>query len=672
MTTRAVSPSVLAIFVGVAGLAGLAAYPGPASPGTQSPESIRGEAPPPNGIWVEDVGLDAMVQRRGRPVARGLPGGRGGQRPITLGGVVYPHGIGTQSISEFVIDLKGQATRFVSMVGLDDSATSDQASINFVVWGDDDLLFSTETIRPGDPPQFVSLDLTGRDVLTLLMDDGQDTSNGDTGVWAGAAIVMREGATVRPEPYVIPEDPALPIASGNPPMPRINGPLIVGSTPGRPFHHLVPATGEAPLRYAAANLPPGLRLDEATGIITGSLEGDGRWPVELTVTNARGTATRELTIVGGRDQLALTPPMGWNSWNAWGRTVDDAKVRAAADAMVEKGLAQHGYQYVVIDDGWEGERDEHGVLQPNEKFPDMRALADYIHARGLKFGIYSSPGPTTCQGLPGSYQHERIDAETWADWGVDYVKYDYCGYSRIAADRSVAELRKPYDLFSSILETLDRDMIHSIGEYGWGDVWEWGESAGGHLWRTTGDLENSWMNLESVGFRQAGREVHAGPGHWNDTDMLIVGKLSWGRGELVDTKLTKNEQILHITLWAIQAAPLMIGADMSQLDDWTVDLLTNDEVLAVEFDPRGVAGGRVWQEGRLEVWARPLDDGTWAAGLFNRGLRPYDVTVRWEDLGLGGAQPVRDLWQQKDMGVFDGAYTVQVPRHGAVMVRIGR
>jgi alpha-galactosidase len=307
------------------------------------------------------------------------------------------------------------------MVGLDDSATSDQASINFVVWGDDDLLFSTETIRPGDPPQFVSLDLTGRDVLTLLMDDGQDTSNGDTGVWAGAAIVMREGATVRPEPYVIPEDPALPIASGNPPMPRINGPLIVGSTPGRPFHHLVPATGEAPLRYAAANLPPGLRLDEATGIITGSLEGDGRWPVELTVTNARGTATRELTIVGGRDQLALTPPMGWNSWNAWGRTVDDAKVRAAADAMVEKGLAQHGYQYVVIDDGWEGERDEHGVLQPNEKFPDMRALADYIHARGLKFGIYSSPGPTTCQGLPGSYQHERIDAETWADWGVDYV-----------------------------------------------------------------------------------------------------------------------------------------------------------------------------------------------------------------------------------------------------------
>jgi len=669
MATRPFFPVLVAIGVG---LSGFGVFTASAPADAQSSTAIRGDAPPPNGIWVEDVGLDAMVQRRGRPVAGGLPGGRGGRRPITLGGVVYPHGIGTQSISQFVIDLKGQATRFLSMVGLDDSATSEEASVNFEVWGDDDLLFSTRTIRPGDPPQFASVDLTGRTVLTLLMDDGQDTSNGDTGAWAGATIIMREGATARPAPFVIPVDPAWPIASGDPAEPRINGATIVGSTPGRPFRHLVAATGDLPLRYSASGLPPGLQIDAATGIITGSLARDGRWPVTLTVSNARGRATRTLTVVGGRDQLALTPPMGWNSWNAWGRTVDDAKVRAAADAMVEKRLARHGYEYVVIDDGWEGKRDEKGVLHPNEKFPDMKALADYIHARGLKFGIYSSPGPTTCQGLPGSYQHEEIDARTWASWGVDYVKYDYCGYSRVAKDRSVAELRKPYDLFSSILEKLDRDIIHSIGEYGWGDVWEWGESAGGHLWRTTGDLENSWMNLESVGFRQAGREKYAGPGHWNDTDMLIVGKLSWGRGELVDTSLTKNEQILHLTLWAIQAAPLMIGADMSQLDDWTVDLLTNDEVLAVELDPMGTAGGRIWQKGRLEVWARPLHDGTWAAGLFNRGLQPYDVTVRWEDLGVRGPQPVRDLWQQKDLGVFNGAYTVKVPRHGAVMVKVGK
>jgi len=433
----------------------------------------------------------------------------------------------------------------------------------------------------------------------------------------------------------------------------------------------VPATGQGPLIYAAEGLPAGLSIDASTGIITGSLRAPGRTVVTLGVTGPAGSTSSELTIVGGDDALALTPPMGWNSWNAWGAGVDDAKVRAAADAMVSSGLAAHGYQYLVIDDGWEGERDADGVLHPNEKFPDMKALADYLHARGLKLGIYSSPGPTTCQGLPGSWQHERIDAETWADWGVDYLKHDYCGYDRIAKDRSVAELRRPYDHMHQVLTGIDRDIVYSIGEYGWGDVWEWGESAGGHLWRTTGDLENSWANLESVGFRQAGREKYAGPGHWNDTDMLIVGTLSWGRGEPVPTKLTKNEQMLHLTLWAIQAAPLMIGADLAKLDPWTVDLLTNDEVLAVTNDTLGVAGGRVWKDGRLEVWARPLADGSRAVGLFNRGLVPYDVAVRFSDLGLSGEQPVRDLWRRQDLGTFTDVYPVEVPRHGAVMVRVG-
>jgi alpha-galactosidase len=641
------------------------------APAGQDALAIRGEDPPPGGVWVETLGMDAMFQRRGRPVAAGVPGRRGAVRPITLGGVEYRHGIGTQSISEFVLDLKGRARRFVSMVGLDDSATSEEASVNFEVWGDDDLLFATDTIRPGDPPRLVSVDLTGVRVLTLLLDDAQDTSNGDLGVWAGAAILMEEGATTVPEPYLVPADPAPGISWDDPPEPRIHGPLIVGATPGRPFLHLVPATGAGSLRFAADDLPDGLRIDAETGIITGSLRGPGRTVATLRVTGPAGSATRELTIVGGDDALALTPPMGWNSWNAWGAGVDDAKVRAAADAMVESGLAAHGYQYLVIDDGWEGERDTRGVLHPNGEFPDMKALADHLHARGLKLGIYSSPGPTTCQGLAGSYQHERIDAETWAAWGVDYLKHDYCGYSSVAADRSVAELRKPYDLMRDVLAGIDRDMVYSIGEYGWGDVWEWGESAGGHLWRTTGDLENSWANLESVGFRQAGREVYAGPGHWNDTDMLIVGTLSWGRGEPVPTKLTRNEQILHLTLWALQAAPLMIGADLAKLDPWTVDLLTNDEVLAVTLDTLGTAGGRVWKDGRLEVWARPLHDGTWAVGLFNRGLVPYEVTARFSDLGLSGSQPVRDLWRRQDLGEFTDRYTAEVPRHGSVMVKVG-
>jgi len=585
--------------------------------------------------------------------------------------VVYPHGIGTQSISQFTLDLKGQARWFVSMIGLDDSVTYPQASINYEVWGDDELLFASDTIHLGDPPQFVSVDLAGVRVLTLLLDDAQDTSNGDTGVWAGAAIIMNEGASDVPSPYDVGSDPDWLIAMETSPEPEIHGPLVVGATPGRPFLHLIPATGQEPLRYAAEGLPPGLDVDPQSGIISGVLRESGRTVATLTVSGPRGTATRELTIVGRADALALTPPMGWNSWNAFGARVNDQDVRAAADAMVEKGLAAHGYEYIVIDDGWEGERDENGVLQPNEKFPDMEALAAYIHAKGLKFGIYSSPGPTTCQGLEGSWEHERQDAETWANWGVDYLKYDYCGYSSIAEDRSVPWLRRPYDEMSAILATVDRDIVHSIGEYGWGDVWEWGESAGGNLWRTTGDLENSWTNLESVGFRQAGREQYAGPGHWNDTDMLIVGTLSWGRGEPTPTNLTKNEQIVHITLWALQAAPLMIGADLSLLDEWTVALLTNDEVLGVTLDTLGVAGGRVWKEGRLEVWSRPLQDGSRAVGLFNRGLEAYEVTAEFTDLGIFGTQVVRDLWQRKDLGEYTDRFTIEVPRHGAVMVKIG-
>ncbi len=633
---------------------------------------LTGDAPPPHGIWVEDVGLDAMFQRRGRPVAGGVRVGRRGVQPITLGGVAYTHGIGTQSISEFLVDLKGQATRFQAMVGLDDAARLPEASVDFVVYGDDRLLFKTDTIRPGDPPRFVDVDLTGVHVLTLLLDDAQDTSNGDLGVWAGATILMRPGATEKPVPYVPPAEPDPAIATRAKLGPEIHGPLIVGATPGRPFLYRIPVVGLPPMRFEAKDLPAGLELDAASGIIHGVLRAAGRSVVTLTATAGTGSTTRQLTIVGGDHELALTPPMGWNSWNSWGRSVGDAKVRAAADAMVSSGLAAHGYRYIVIDDGWVGRRDADGVIHPDSaKFPDMKALADYVHAKGLQLGIYSSPGPRTCQGLPGSYQHEAADAKTWAAWGVDYLKYDHCSYDRVDPDRSPAALRKPYDLMRKELDGVDRDIVYSISEYGWGDVWKWGRSAGVNLWRTTGDLLDSWANLESVGFRQAGRGKYAGPGHWNDTDMLVVGDVGWGPN-LHPTRLTKNEQVLHLTLWAIQAAPLMIGADLSRLDPWTVALLTNDEVLDVTNDTLGIAGDRISKDGRTEVWARPLADGTHAVALFNRGLVTHRVTVRWSDFGIHGSQPVRDLWKHEDLGAFTDTFSAEVPSHGAVFVKVGK
>ena len=312
------------------------------------------------------------------------------------------------------------------------------------------------------------------------------------------------------------------------PQPAIHGPRIVGSTPGRPFLFLIPATGEKPLHFAAENLPEGLTLDPETGIISGSLKQPGSTVVEIEVKNARGSAKRELTIVGGQHKLALTPPMGWNSWNCWASAVSDAKVRAAADAMVNSGLAAHGFQYVNIDDCWEGNRDAKGEIQTNKKFPDMKALADYVHSKGLKLGIYSSPGPKTCAGYEASYKHEAQDAATYARWGVDYLKYDWCSYGDIARNPDRAALMKPYQVMRKGLDECGRDIVFSLCQYGMGDVWKWGAEVGGNCWRTTGDITDNWGSMSGIGFGQDGHEKYAGPGHWNDPDMLVVGKVGWG------------------------------------------------------------------------------------------------------------------------------------------------
>ena len=635
---------------------------------------LQAQTAPPNAVWLDSLDLSKMVQRRQTPRAGAtLAGGRGrgaAPSPITLGGVAYPHGIGTLSINELIVDLKGQATRFVSMVGIDDAARG-QGSVTVEVWVDNRNAFTSGILRVGDPPVLVDVDITGAGFLELVIDDGGDVSTGDYADWGGAIIFLKSGATVRPESWTFPSEPPRPIASGSPATPRINAPRVTGGTPGRPFLFRVPATGEAPLAFAARNLPAGLTLDPGTGIISGAIARDGRTDVEITVTNARGRATSTLTIVGAPGAVALTPPLGWNSWNVWGRSVDADKVRAAADAMVASGLAAHGYQFVNIDDGWEGARDAEGVLQPNEKFPDMKGLADYVHGLGLKIGIYSSPGPRTCQGLPGSLGYEEMDARTWAEWGFDLLKHDWCSYGSTEPGQSLADLQKPYLVMRQALDKVNRDIVYSLCQYGLGDVWEWGANVGGNLWRTTGDLTDVWSNMAAVGFRQADRVKWSKPGHWTDPDMLVIGKVGWGP-TVHDTRLTPNEQITHITLWTIQAAPLLIGADMSAFDRFTTDLMTNHEVLDVNQDALGQAGARVFQDQRLEVWAKPLSDGTRAVALFNRGLRAAPVTAHWSDIGAAGRQPVRDLWQQRELGTFEGGFTIDVPAHGAVLVIVGR
>ena len=646
-----------------------------ALPQSQEPDAIRAADAPRNAIWLDSLDLSKMVQRRGTPRA-GRYGGGGGRGnatppPITLGGQTYVHGIGTLSINELIVDLKGQATKFVSMIGLDDAAAKGQGSINVEIWVDNAKKFDSGFMKAGDAPKFVSIDLTNAKFMELFIDDGNDVSTGDYADWGGALIYLKPGATEKPESWTFPTTPAPPIASGDPLEPRVNAPHITGATPGRDFLFRIPATGEAPLRFAAADLPAGLKMDPATGIITGAIARAGRYRVPVTVTNAHGRATSILTIVGGDDALALTPPLGWNSWNVWGTTVNDAKIRAAADAMVSSGLAAHGFGYINIDDGWEGKRDANGVLQPNDKFPDMKALADYVHSKGLKIGIYSSPGKTTCGGFAGSLGYEEIDARTWAEWGFDVLKHDWCSYGNTFRDQPLDHLQKPYIVMRDALKKTNRDFIYSLCQYGLGNVWEWGKSVGGHYWRTTGDLTDVWSNMSAVGFRQAGREQYSKPGGWTDPDMLVIGKVGWGP-DIHDTRLTPNEQLVHISLWSLQAAPLLIGADMAQFDKWTTDLMTNREVLAIQQDTLGRGATRVYQRERLELWARPLADGTMAIGLFNRGLQAAKMTATWKEIGVSGSQPVRDVWLHKDLGAFATEFAATVPAHGVIMVRIGQ
>ena len=463
-------------------------------------------------------------------------------------------------------------------------------------------------------------------------------------------------------PYILTPKPG--------PRPSINGASVFGVRPGHPLLFKVAATGNKPMRFAAANLPDGVTLDTTTGILKGKLEKSGTYLVHLKVTNPQGVATRDLRIVAG-DQIALTPAMGWNSWNCWGLSVSDTKVRAAADAMKQSGLIDHGWTYINMDDGWERpSRDSRGHVVPNEKFPNMPAMTAYIHSIGLKAGIYSSPGPKTCGGYLGSYQHEDLDAATYATWGIDYLKYDWCSYGDLYPKPSPDELKKPYQVMRSSLDKVDRDILFSLCQYGMGDVWTWGGSVGGNSWRTTGDINDSWESLSTIGFHQDVCAPFTRPGNWNDPDMLVVGKVGWGPSLHV-THLTPDEQYTHISLWCLLSAPLLIGCDMKQLDDFTLNLLSNDEVLAIDQDALGSPARKIGVGTDVQIWTKPLEDGSLAVGVFNLGPKTQGANLSFADLGLTGQREVRDCWRQVNLGVHANSYAIQsIPSHGVVLLML--
>ncbi len=472
------------------------------------------------------------------------------------------------------------------------------------------------------------------------------------------------------------------------PEPRINGTKLFGIRPGSPFLFKIPVTGIKPIKYEVQNLPAGLTCDAGTGMITGSLETPGEYMTTVIATNSSGRAQREFRIVCG-DQLALTPHMGWNSWYVWENHVTDSIMRAAADAMVSSGMIDHGYMYINIDDCWSvkpgskdssliGEaRNEAGMVNSNKRFPDMKAMTDYIHSLGLKAGIYTSPGELTCAGHVAAYKYEEQDAARFAEWGYDFLKYDWCSYSNVGNKDVLEDLQRPYLLISSILKKQKRDIILNLCQYGMGDVWKWGKQVGGNSWRTAGDLGGSFEGIGAALFRDGfdvysrdSLHLYGGPGGWNDPDYLLIGYLSNWKGQTVPTPLTPNEQYTHVSLWSLVAAPLIFSGDITRLDEFTLSLLTNDEIIEVDQDPLGKPGYRVSKTGDTEVWIRILEDGSKAIGLFNRGEKETKVIAEWNELGLSGKQRVRDLWRQKDLGNFSDDYTATVAGHGVVMLRM--
>ena len=485
-----------------------------------------------------------------------------------------------------------------------------------------------------------------------------------------------------------------------PATPRINGPDIFGVRPGNPFVYHIPATGDRPINFSVSNLPQGFTVNAETGDISGSLPTPGEFVVTFHAKNAKGAADKKFTIVAG-ETISLTPPMGWNSWNAYHATVTGENVVHAAQAMVAKGLINHGWSYINIDDSWQGLRGgEFKGIQPNDKFPGMQRMCDAIHGLGLKVGIYSTPWTTSYAGYIGGSSDDpdgswtktkrilgRIsfaenDALQWAAWGIDYLKYDW--NPRSTQPRETPEqFHSDTATMAKALRKSKRDIVFSYSNsMPFDDIADQSEML--NCWRTTGDISDNWLSMAARAFYMSapkGQKAlqgppsdrwapYARPGHWNDPDMMVLGVVNFG-GKQHPTRLKPDEQYLHMTQWCMASAPLLLGCDLEQLDDFTLNLISNDEVIAVDQDRLGKQAMLAANDGNtLLVYSKPLEDGGKAVALYNLGSHPAKVTAKWADLNLAGQRTVRDLWRQKDLGQFANEFSMTVAPHGAELVKI--
>ncbi len=643
-----------------------------------------------SGVWLDDLEIDIFSQGI-RPV-KAKTNYR--SDTISIGGVHYQRGVSGITPNVFSLFLNGNATRFTAEVGVDDSANT-EIPLKFYVIGDRKILFESGEMQVGDPAKKVDVNLEGVQRLGLLVtDDVGGLNNKRTYCnWANAKFVMHADSF----PVQIPNSDAKYILTPEPEFaPQINSAKIFGATPGNPFLYTIAATGKRPMRFSAENLPAGLVLDYQSGIISGKVNKRGVYKATLKAKNEFGEAIKELKIKIG-DTIALTPPLGWNGWNALAGHLNKQNVMASAHAMVTTGLRDHGWTYINIDDTWQGLRGGPlDALQPNENFTNIREMVDEIHSLGLKAGVYSTPYISSYGSYPGGssdfphggethdsikinkqsfmhigkYRFETNDALQMAEWGFDFLKYDW----RIDVNSA--------ERMSSALKKSGRDVVFSLSNNApFGKVKDWMRVS--NMWRTGPDIRDNWNNLYMLAFTLDKWGPYGGPGHWNDPDMMIVGDIATG-AELHPTRLTPDEQYSHISIYSLLAAPMLIGCQLDQLDAFTLNLLSNDEVIEVNQDPLGNPARLITDENGVQTWVKPMEDGSFAVGLFNTDNftktpesyfrwgdeTPKEYTFDFEKAGLKGNWKLRDLWRQKDLGNFNRTFSVTIPYHGVVMIRM--
>lgn len=651
---------------------------------------LLGHAQATQVLWLDDLPIQTYSEGI-RPVAAKT---NYSHDSLSMLGQKYHRGLGAQSPCVLAFYLNGHAKRFKAVIGPDDQGRQD-TPITFYVLGDKKVLFKSHPMKVGDKPIPVDVDLAGIQRFGLLVTDtvGGIRNKRTYADWANAQFEMN--GPYQPD-YIPNDDNKYILTPAEKEMPRINSAKIFGATPGHPFLYTIASTGIRPMEFSAENLPQGLTLSSQTGIISGTVSVKGTYEVTLKAKNRVGEAAQKLIVKIG-DTIALTPPIGWNGWNAWERKIDRQKVIEAANAMVSTGLRNHGWTYINIDDAWQGSRGgPDTALQPNDKFPDFKSMVDHIHSLGLKAGLYSTPYISSYAGylggssefpkggeLPevvqrnrqpymhiGSYRFETNDARQMAAWGFDFLKYDW----RIDVNSA--------ERMSSALKNSGRDIIFSLSNNApFEKVNDWSRLA--NMYRTGPDIKDSWNSLFMNTFSLDPWGPYTGPGHWADPDMMILGKVSIGP-VLHSTRLTPDEQYSHVSMFSLLAAPLLIGCPLYQLDAFTLSLLTNDEVIAINQDPLGKAARLIADKDGIQTWLKLLEDGSYAVGLFNidgYGTIPQSY-FRWGDekpksfkfdfktIGLPGKWKVRDVWRQKDLGSRNASIRTSIPHHGAVLWRL--